>query len=219
MLLIGSGVLMIVSARERWWPACRLGDFDAPDCITRQDHLYDFLPPTQPWIPVGAAAEIGAGALLLLGLALLFLPWLLGGNHRAALTLPLGALLAATMLAVAVMTGRSGFSGRVVEGPGLQWVFWLWILSPVALFVTWISSETADPRPGTPWRLWVVVFVSASTPFGEFFLAPVLLGYGSYDTTPWSEAVSGVFLVAAGFALWPAIHSRSSTQIAVASPA
>lgn len=219
VLLIGSGALMIVAARERWWPACRPGDFDAPDCMRLQDHQYDFIAPTQPWVPVGAAAQVGAGSLLLLSFALLFLPSLLGGDHRPAVTLPLGALLAATMLALAVMTGRSGFSGQAVEGPGLEWVYWLWILSPVALFGTWISNETADSRPGTPWRLWVVVFVSASTPLGEFFLAPMLLGYGSYDTTPWSQAVSGAFLVAAGLALWPATHSRSPVPIAVASTA
>lgn len=209
---------MIMSARERWWPACRLGDFDAPDCIRLQDHRYDFIAPSEPWVPVGAAAQLAAGALVLLGLALLLLPWLLGGDHRAAVTLPVGALLAATLLAIAVMTARSGFSGRVVEMPGLTWAYWLWILLPIALVASVVFSERADPTPGISWRLVVAVLVSASTPLGEFFIASALLG-ASYDTTPWSEAVSGAFLVAAGVALWPATHSRSSTRIAVASPA
>ncbi len=95
---------------------------------------------------------------------------------------------------------------------------WLWILSPVALLITVFSIENADRWPSIPWRLLVAVLVSASTPLGEFFLAPALLGYVSYDTTPWSEAVSGAFLVAAGLALWPATRSRSAAQVAVPSP-
>lgn len=218
MLLSGSGVLMIMAARERWWPACRLGDFDAPDCLTLQDHQYDFLLPSEPWVPIGAAAQVGAAALVLLSLALLFLPWLLAGPHRPAVTLTLGAVLAATMLTIAVTTGRSGLSGRVVEVPGLAWVVWLWLLAPCALFIAWIVGEVGESRPGTRWRLAVVVLVSASTPFGEFFFASALLGYLSYDTTPWSEAVSGVCLVAAGLALWPAIRARPAARIAVNSP-
>ena len=214
-LMSASGVLMILSARERWWPACRLGDFDAPDCSSLQDHLYDFMLPSEPWVPVGAAAQVGAGALLLLGLALLFLPWLLGGDHWPAVTLPLGAVLAATTLVIAMVTWWSSVSGRAVEVPGLAWVVWLWILSPVALLITVFSIENADRWPSIPWRLLVAVLVSASTPLGEFFLAPALLGYVSYDTIPWSEAVSGAFLVVAGFALWPATRSRSASRVEV----
>ncbi len=214
VLLSGSGVLMILAARERWWPACRLGDFDAPDCLTLQDHRYDFLAPSEPWVPVGAAAQVGAGSMVLLSLALLFLPWLLAGANRTAVTLPLGAGLAVALLTTAAMTGLSGLSGRVVERPGLEWVYWLWLLSPIALIVMVFASQNADPRPGMQWRLLVAVLVSASTPLGELFIAGALLGL-SYDTTPWSEAVSGVFLVAAGLALWPAIRARSAAQVAV----
>lgn len=217
VLVVGSGVLMIVSARERWWPACRLRNFEAPDCLRLQDHQYDFMAPAQPWVPVGAAAQVGAGALLLLGLALLFLPWLLGGDPRPAVTLPLGALLAAAMLAIAVATGWSGFSGRVFEVPGLVCAYWLWVVTPIALVVTVFCSERTDPSPGIPWRLVVAVLISASAPLGEFFIASALLG-SSYDTTPWSEAVSGTFLVAAGLALWPATRSRSSSPIPALSP-
>ncbi|OFE16319.1 hypothetical protein BA895_19270 [Humibacillus sp. DSM 29435] len=217
VLLSGSGVLMIMASRERWWPACRLGDFDAPDCLTLQDHRFDFLPPTEPWVPVGAAAQVGAGSMVLLSLALLFLPWLLGGAQRPVVTLLVGAVLVAPLLTLAVMTGRSGLSGRVVAGPGLEWVYWLWILTPIALLLMVFAFQIADPRPGIEWRLLVVGLVSVSTPLGEFFIAGALLGL-SYDTTPWSEAVSGVFLVAAGLALWPAIRSRSAAQIAVPSP-
>lgn len=217
VLLSGSGVLMIMASRDRWWPVCRLGDFDAPDCLTLQDHRYDFLAPTEPWVPVGAAAQVGAGSMVLLSLALLLLPWLLGVAHRPAVRLFVGAVLAAPLLTLAVMTGRSGLSGRVVEGLGLEWVYWLWILTPIALLHMVFASQNADPRPGMAGRLLVVGLVSASTPLGEFFIAGALLG-ASYDTTPWSEAVSGVFLVAAGLALWPAIRSRSAVHVAVPRP-
>ncbi len=123
-------------------------------------------------------------------LALLLLPWTLAGYRWPAVTVPLGALLAVTMLVIAVMTGRSGFSGRVVEAPGLAGAYWLWILSPNALLVTVVAGEWADPPAGVRWRLWVAVLVSATAPLGEFFIAGALLG-SSDDSTPWSEAVSG----------------------------
>ena len=42
-LLAGAGVLRVAAAAQRWWPACKPGDFDADACIKVQDHLYDYL--------------------------------------------------------------------------------------------------------------------------------------------------------------------------------
>lgn len=54
--------------------------------------------------------------------------------------------------------------------------------------------------------------IHAARPFGELLLAPMLLGYVSHDTTPWAEAVSGLFLMAAAVFVWPARLGRRPGQ-------
>src|SRR5688572_7641692 len=74
-LLVCAGALCVAAAAQRWWPACKPGDFDAVACIERQDHLYDYVAPTAPWVPIGDAAQFAGVALVLLALGLALLPW------------------------------------------------------------------------------------------------------------------------------------------------
>jgi hypothetical protein len=60
------------------------------------------------------------------------------------------------------------------------------------------------------WRLVVIALLLCATPWSQVCLAPGLLGYTSYDTTPWAEAVPGAFLVLAGLTTLPAIAWRES---------
>src|SRR5687768_5408023 len=67
MLLGASGALMYAASWQRWAGACRWGDVGSGRCLSRQDHLYDFVAPTGPWEPVGDAAQMAlVGAVLAL---------------------------------------------------------------------------------------------------------------------------------------------------------
>ncbi len=50
----------------------------------------------------------------------------------------------------------------------------------------------------------MVVVLVGTTPVPQVFFAVGILGYASYDTSPWSEATLGVLLLVAAVALWPA---------------
>ncbi|MDN5796223.1 MAG: hypothetical protein L0H79_10805 [Intrasporangium sp.] len=61
------------------------------------------------------------------------------------------------------------------------------------------------------WRLAALALLLASTPILEFTLYPLLIGYVSHDTTPWSEALFGLFLIAAAVALW--VGTRGPSRV------
>ena len=63
VVLGASGVLLIAASWQRWAGSCDGAD----ECLLRQDHLYDFLPPAEPWQQAGSAAQLGGLALLILG--------------------------------------------------------------------------------------------------------------------------------------------------------
>ena len=108
LLLVGAGLLTATASWQRWWPTCRLGDFDAPACMRVQDHLYDFLLPADPWVPIGNATQLGAVALLLWALALFMLPLLIPGARPDRLTLVLSAVMG-----IGVATGQLQRGRRV----------------------------------------------------------------------------------------------------------
>jgi hypothetical protein len=46
----------------------------------------------------------------------------------------------------------------------------------------------------------------ANNPISSLMAAVMVVGYMSYDTTPWSEAVGGLFLIGASRFLWLTDH-------------
>lgn len=76
-LLMTSGVMLVLGALERWWPACaQRSSFDSAACIARQDDSYDAAA-TPPLTGLGDYAEgSGLGWWLLLA-ALVPVGWLL----------------------------------------------------------------------------------------------------------------------------------------------
>ena len=79
MLLGASGALMYAASWQRWAGACPWGDSDGKLCTLRQDHLYDFLPPSARWSP-WAAGQLAGCSLLVLAVAYLAAAV---GPHRA----------------------------------------------------------------------------------------------------------------------------------------
>lgn len=118
----------------------------------------------------------GASALWLLAAAVLLLP----------------RLAARPTVASWVAAGLAAGSLLVPGG------IWFWVLGwPVALAVA---------LPGVRRRWLLVTLLSATTPLAQLVLVPLVTGYASYDTTPWSEAVLGLTILtaAAAVAMTPA---------------
>ena len=205
-LLLGvSGALMYAASWQRWAGACSWGDVDSALCTVRQDHRYDFIAPTAPWEPIGAAAQLAGWSLLVYALAFALLPWALTGRRPGVVSTValVGAVLA--LVVVGLSTLRSGLTGTVVhpvfyEPAGYVSVF----VTPVLLIRFAVAARG--------WTLAVAPWLVLATPLVAAFSYAV----GPYDAQPWWEAISGLLTTTAGLCLLGAAafcrESRPSTS-------
>jgi hypothetical protein len=201
VLMLLGGVACGLASVERWWPECRLGQLESGACGRLQDNLYDYLVPSDPWVPVGSAATLAGVGGLLMGVGLvLLLP-----NHAAHRGQRLLALVVAVVAFVTLhdsaATYLSGRAGRPVDVSFLTGLRGPWeIMVPFALAALVFRLRAT----GTRWRGWdgpaplvvsLMLFVVA--PFLGLVFLPL-----SHDTPPWSGAVTGMSMVVAGCAAW-----------------
>ena len=165
LLLAGAGTLQVAASAQRWWPACRPGDFETAACLRLQSHTYDFVVPSAPWVPVGHASVLAGLSLLLLGLAVTGLPLLLRPGRRPVLAWLLCAVLGLSQLLAGVSTVASGLLGRAVGELGTPFVAFVLLGWPVALTLTSILMVGRVRRPAAGWLL-LIVLLTASTPAG-----------------------------------------------------
>ena len=152
--------------------------------------VYDFVAPTSPWEPLGSAAQLAGGSLLVLAIAFALLPFALTGRRpgRFATVVLAGAVLA--QLAVGVGTLTSGLSGSVVRPVTAALAVYLWLLWPPALLVRFTI-------PARGWARAASVLLLLATPL----VAALSYAVGSYDARPWWEAISGLLTLSAGVCL------------------
>jgi hypothetical protein len=208
--LMTSGGLLYAASWQRWAGACPWrGDQETPKCETRMDHLYDFLPPQEPWMPAGVAAELAGASLLVLAVALLPLPWALTGRKPGPL--PAVALLATVLIemGVGLATLRSGLEGAVVSPVGSEVTSSLWVLVPPLLFAC-VGGLSRG------WARGAAVLLVLASPLVAFFSYAI----GPFDAQPWWEAISGLLTCAAGACvLVEAIRPPARRRDATAEPA
>ena len=203
VLVVAAGVAWLWAAVQRWWPECRLGQYESMACLRRQDHEADYLLPTEPWVPVESAALVaGLGCLLAAWGLLLVVPALASRSVRGVVAVGL-VLQAAVLFPVGVATYLSGRAGRPVEDvPALVPAVLLWaLLLPVALAFTvpFVIGRAASRRQLTS-LVALVVALLLTSPLVEYVL--MSMTYTSHDTPPWSGLLSGAALVVAGVAAW-----------------
>lgn len=191
---IGAGALLILASVVRWGAACGSG-LDTPACLAAQDHLLDYLLPSEPWTPVGMTA-VPAGLAYLLaaaGLALVFAAARSSGWARV-----LQAVLVGSVFGIGMVTLLSGAAGHPV---GFGWVGLPWMLGPLLMASVLVDLLSQDSGRAVlsdrAWCAWVALLVAA-TPMVELVLTSMLAGYSSHDTTPWDGVVSGGAFVLAG---------------------
>ena len=187
VLLAASGALMYAASWQRWAGACPWADSEGELCTLRQDHLYDFLPPSAPWQPVGDAAQLAGWSLLVLALAFLLLPWALTGRRPGHFSAVALVITVAAMAAVGIAMIRSGLTGSVVTLPASDLAVYGWALIPPFLLVRWAVEA----------RGWAIA-AAASLVLATPLVAAFSYAIGSYDARPWWEAISGAFTVIGG---------------------
>lgn len=202
VMLVASGALMWAASWQRWAGACPFnGDQETDACYRRMDHLYDFLPPSEPWMPVGNAAELAGLSLLVLAAALVASPWALAARRPGPWTaLALFATLLA-VVAVGLAALRSGLAGEVVRPAAADASVLVWGLVPPVLY-----GRLAVLARGWA-RVAAILLVLASPLVGAFTYA-----IGPFDANPWWEAIMGLLLILAGAGLLVAAARRSGVR-------
>lgn len=210
-MVMASGGLLYAASWQRWGGACPWrGDQETEACETRMDHLYGFLPPWEPWMPVGLAAELAGTSLLVLAVALL--AWLVAWSGRKP-GLPAAVALLAPVLIVAdvgLATLRSGLAGAVVSPVIPDAVLWLWVLVPPFLY-----GYLALVSRG--WASGAAVLLILASPL----VASGTYAIGPWDAAPWWEAISGLLTCGAGLCVLveairrPAARSDADVEPAV----
>jgi hypothetical protein len=198
VLLLGSAVLQQLAALERWVVAAPMRHGDSI-----QSHLFDYSFPADPWEDVGAAAVLfGCGYLLL---ALGVVAALGSGRRRDRIAAVVVASCFGYMGMHALLSGLLGAptilqSALLAVAPGL--------LAPVGLVVLAVSTARRAPAMSAA----CVLLLGATAPgyvFATFTVAPLLVGYQSFDTTPWTESVVAAATGLAGVALLLAAALRT----------
>ena len=209
--LLASGGLLYAASWQRWAGACPWrGDRGTQACETRMGHLYDFLPPAEPWMPAGVAAQLAGASLLVLAVALLPLPWALTGRRpgRAFAVALLATVLVVIDVGLAAL--RSGLDGALVSPVASDVTVLLWILLLPLLF-----GCLAVLSRGWEGRTAAVLLVLAS-PLVAFFTYAI----GPFDAQPWWEAISGLLTCGAGACvLVEAIRRPARRRDALVEPA
>ena len=197
-LLGASGVLLFAGSWQRWAEGCRWGNVDVGLCGEREDHLYDFVAPVDPWEPVGNAAQLAGWSMLLVALVFALMPWALTGRRPgifSAVAL-IGAVLAQAAMGVATL--RSGLAGIPVDPIGSGPIDYVWFLVPPVLLARFAVAAHG-------WTRAAAILMVLATPL----VAGLTYAIGSWDARPWYEAMSAAFTVAAGlFLLAAAAFSR-----------
>jgi hypothetical protein len=202
LTLMASGALMYAASSQRWSDACPWGnDPYTRACDVRMDHLYDFLPPTEPWKPAGMAAELAGASVLVFAMALAALPWALtacrpGRGVGAAL---LVCVLAAIDVGAAAL--RSGLADTAVSPLAGNVTIVLWLLA-LPVFYTSLALLSRG------WAAAAAVLLVLGSPLVAAFSYAI----GPFDARPWYEAISGVFVAGAGACLLVEAARRSAPR-------
>ena len=210
-LLVLAGLLSVQAARLRWSGPCA-GSFDDPTCITVQDHLYDYLLPSDPWVQIPGAAELAGVSHLLVAGALALLSCTVRMRHwvRAVLVLLIVAY-SAVGLATLISGRRGQATALLLDGGTTSLILMMtsWGLAFVVLAAYVNDDWFGGPLPRWSWLVISGALVLA-TPLPEYFLVVIAVGYGSHDTHPWTGAWSGGMFLVAGCAVLAGLCAQAA---------
>lgn len=89
------------------------------------------------------------------------------------------------VLTMAATTWFSSQAGHAVTVTGLDPAIVIFLSAwPIALIAMVFPKLPRGWERGYGWLLVTAGLLVASTPFASFIITPILMGYGSHDTTP-----------------------------------
>ena len=192
LMLALAGGLWAAAAMERWWPACRPGELGSVACSLIQDHRFDYVAPSAPWVPVGSAAQYAGAGYLALAVAFA----VMAAGRPRAVVIPLGSVLAVSTAGVGVVTLASGVVERPVAPTAGVVAMSGWGLAGPLLILGLCALRTRPGRgPDPAW--FMAAFLLLATPIPGFLFTPTF-GHGSYDTVSWDGMLGAIMLVLAG---------------------
>jgi len=196
-LFLLSAALQLVASLQRWVTAAE--SWTREDRLV-EDNLFDYSYPADPWEPLGTAAQYFGAGYLLLSLGVYALLRAAPSGQAARMRVP--TMIVAGSLALD--GGHALVSGLVDTPTPVQYVLVLqWLLSLVAcvclvvLGAWWLRTSRAV-------GLACLFLLGVTVPgylWSMYLLAPLITGYVSYDTTPWTETVVAGSAAAAGVSL------------------
>lgn len=208
-LLLASAALQLAASLQRW---VVLRDSWSRDDYTIEDHRFDYTYPADPWEPLGTAAQVaGAGYVLLAAgvVAMARGATLRPGRSERAL--------------VAVVAGSFGIDGIHAVLSGLLGVPTPWQFAGMLQLVLSTAAAVCLVLLGVRWSRgrWpasvaCVFLVGNTVPgylFAAFTIAPIVTGYQSYDSTPWTETIVAAFTALAALALLAAAALRTAPRV------
>ncbi|WP_445443727.1 hypothetical protein [Clavibacter sp. km1a] len=197
-LLMGSALLQLHAATERWIVAATTRVFDDAGI---QDGRFDHAFPSREWEPLGDAAETHGVGLLLLALAVVAVARATGITGAAGLAGT--AVIAATSAAVGAHALLSGITGT--PSPLAGTYLPMLALSTTGCVAVAVAVVRGRAPRGTAWDALGAVLVVGALPVGQlvalFAIAPVIWG-GTYSDTPiHTESVVATSTACAGVAM------------------
>jgi hypothetical protein len=150
------------------------------------------------------AAELHGSGMLVLAVAVLLIPGVLTGRRPDWILTIAAIVVFAAVAGIALPTLLSGLAGEVVSLPHMWLPAILYLIGlPVLLIVSGARAAPASSRVSLARFATVLLLIVANNVIIlHLMVVPAILMYSSYDTTPWAEAVGGVFLIAAAVAIW-----------------
>jgi hypothetical protein len=243
-LLAGSALLQLVASLERW--VTLVAGWTRTD-FSIEDHRFDYSYPAQPWENLGSTAQFfGAGMILLvLGVIAVARATAQGAvtqgaagrrteSHGAAAPgaeaqgtagrrsgdrttrVLVGAVAASFGLtgAHALVSGLIGFPAPLQYLPIQLLLSLVAVVGLVALAVRWLRVSPAA-------SVACVLLLGATLPgfyLASFQIAPALVGYQSYDTTPFTETIVAASTALAALAMLAAMILASRRAPSAVSP-
>ena len=213
-LILGSAALQLVASLQRWVTAYE--SWTRTDRLV-EDNLFDYSYPADPWENVGTAAQQFGAGYLLLSLGMLAL--LRAAPPSQTVRMRVLALVVACSLALdgghALVTGLINTPTPVQHVLVLQWLLSLaGFLSLIVLGALWWRTSRAVAL--------AYAFLLGTTVPGYlcsmYLLAPLVTGYQSFDTTPWTETIVAGSTAAAGVTVLVAAGVMAVGRAALSKP-
>ncbi|WP_156241194.1 hypothetical protein [Microbacterium oryzae] len=211
VLLAASVPLQLMASSRRWTQCPRfVGDEnDTSMCGLLEDHLFDYQNPSAPWTVIDGAAQLFGAGLMLVAVAVLV--------ATLGVARPRGPLLWASAAVTAAAFAFGGVhalaSGQLGSPSALTgWTAHVAVLGQVAWVAWWATTYVRAPLLAL--ALLPTGLFTAGGGVVVYAMAPLFVGYSSYDTTPWSESIPayGTGLSALALLVTLVLRRRSTTE-------